>query len=419
MSKTDGTRAEVDRQIELLARRERPRLVAALVSRLGYDDLALAEDVAQDALLRAMGHWPYAGIPENPGAWLQRVSWNRAIDELRRRARWVEDNAPEPASEFDLFMSRIPDPELRLIFLCCHAELVERDQLALTLQVTAGFTAREIASLLLVSEGQVSQRLARLKRRLRSLQQDAVIAPGHDEIEARVRVVVQVIYLMFALGFGPRSGGHVIRADVAREAIRLATDLAACETTSSPEVHALAAVLCLQGSRLEARTSAAGEPVMLSEQDRGLWDRELISRGLFHLMESQRATALSALHLEAGIAACHATAPSWEETDWRRIGWYYEKLRQADTSPVVTMNHAVAVALAGDPAAAGAMVESLSDDARTRGYAPFYIARAEIRKLLGRDVASAEDYRRALTLDLSSPSAERLRQRMAGAQLLG
>lgn len=411
--------ADVDRQIDLLARRERPRLVAALIARIGYDNLELAEDVAQDALIKAISRWPYTGLPENPAAWLQRVSLNAAIDEIRRRKRQepLADAARDGAT--DVFLERISDPELRLIFLCCNPRIPERDQLALTLQVASGFTACEIGTLLLRSEAQVSQRLARLKRKLRLLGDELTDAPSVTDLADRHSVVVQVVYLMFALGFGPRSGRDVIRRDVAEEAIRLAVELANCETTTSPSAHALAAMLCLHGSRLTARTSPAGDLVLLENQNRGAWNRSLIALGLYHLARSQHGDELCALHLEAGIAACHATAISWEETDWATINWYYDELARRFPSPIVQLNRAVAMTLSGRQDRGEAMLEAIGDDERLRNYAPFFIARAEIRKRLGKTAASDEDYRRALTLDVSAPTAERLRQRMAGAQILG
>lgn len=405
--------AELDR----LVRRERGRLVADLVARLGSRNLALAEDVAQDALVAAMATWPYRGLPDNPGAWLSRVARNKAIDRFRRERREAPydeqfDERPAPGAQ-DLFAARIADPELRLIILCCNDSLGEMDQLALTLKIVSGFTAREVASGFLVSEAAMAQRLARAKRRLRPQKDELGDAPDRAQIRARLATVLKVVYLMFSLGYAPRSGDTSIRKDVAREALRLARELADHRLTATPDAQALAALLCFQASRLDAREDTDGNVILLRDQDHSRWDHGLIRDGLAYLTASRAADAVSRYHLEAGIAATHAAAQSWQDCDWAAINTYYAELLKLTDSPVIAVNACVARAMHGDAETALKELDELSREPVLEEYAPYFVARAEVLCQLHRDGDAMTEFERAIDCGASAPVLRHLEQRLA------
>ena len=410
--------AATRRALDQMARRQRGRLIGMLVRDLGHDRVELAEDVAQEAILAALSAWPYSGLPDHPEAWLARVARNKAIDRLRRGGR--EAPLPDPdletaeAAEGDeVFRARVPDPSLRLAWLCCHAELDTLDRLALVLRIVSGFTAGEIAQLLLITESGVAQRLVRARKRLQSLGTAVTEAPGPSEIALRTPLVLRAVYLMFSLGNAPRSGDHLIGRDLMDEAIRLARALAQHPDYGTAEADALAALLCLQGARADARVDDAGRPVLLRDQDRSRWDRTLIEAGVAHLQRARSAHPPSRYHVEAAIAASHTLAPSWEACDWNGIVTCYEALARLIDSPVVRVNGAVARAWAGDPDRALGELDRLARDPRMADYAPFHLARAEVRRLLGAIEASSVDYRRALEAGTSAPVAAFIEQRLA------
>lgn len=414
-------------QLERLARRERGRLVADLVARLGSARLEMAEDVVQDAVIAAMATWPFKGMPDNPGAWLNRVARNKAYDRLRREGRESPYNepaaGPEAAAETDtahsaFFGARIEDPELKLIFLCCQPALTQEDQLMLTLKVVSGFTARDLGQLFLKDPAAVGQRLARAKRKLRALDTDTsqgglTDGPSRFELAARLPVALKVIYLMFALGYAPRRGDALILRDVAEEALRLAMLVADAPDTATPEAAALAALLCLQASRFDARIGTDGALVLLRDQNRALWDRTLIARGMAYLQAGQMADTLSRYHLEAGIAAAHATSPHFDETNWPGVLSLYARLEAMTGSPIVAVNACVARAFAGAPEAAFLALEALAGEKGLADYAPYHIARGEILRMLKRPGDAAACFAKALECDASAPVMAHLKGRLA------
>lgn len=416
MTSTDTQADDLQQQIVRIARRERGRLVASLVARLGGAELALAEDVAQDALLAAMSTWTYQGMPDNPAAWLARVAHNRAIDRLRRSNRespYAEESDTRSSNDVIGFSSEIEDPELKLIFLCCHARLRELDQLVLTLKVVSGFTVREIAGVLLDSETAIGQRLARAKRKLREVPEDVDAPPTRFDIQARLDTALKTIYLMFSVGYAPRSGDTVVRRDIAEEALRLSVCLAEQPGAGTPNAQALAALLNLQASRLGAREGDDGSLIVLSKQDRSRWDRERIARGLGYLKAAQQADTLSRYHLEAGIAAAHATAASWKECDWNSISRCYELLLDLVYSPVIVVNACVAQAMRGEPDLALETLDLLAGEKSLKRYAPYFVARAEVLRMLGREGDAAEAFSAALDCGGSKPVLKHLEQRLA------
>ena len=412
MTEPESSAAELDR----LVRRERGRLVADLAARLGPDKLDLAEDVAQDALIAAMATWPYRGTPDNPGAWLKTVARNKAWDTLRRRRReaaLVDDPATQDDAVDGVFTATVEDPELRLILLCCHDALSETEQLTLTLKLVSGFTAREIGEALLASEAAIGQRIARTKRKLKTQGATLADAPSRFGIGERLQTTLKVVYLMFSLGYAPRSGDQLLRHDVIDESLRIARELAGNRLTGQPDAHALAALLCFQSSRLAAREDADGRIVLLADQDRSLWDRALIDEGLAYLKASQQARVLSRYHLEAGIASLYATAPSWEDCDWASIRRLYTQLAASTDSPVISINASVARAMSGEPAEALNELETLAASRTVRNYAPYHLALAEAHRLLGDDRAARDCYAQALSAGVAAPVQTLIEERLS------
>ncbi|GAA1921674.1 RNA polymerase sigma factor [Microbacterium aoyamense] len=399
MTDADRTR----RAVEAAWRSEAPRIVAALTRHTG--DFAWAEDLAQEALVEALAQWPDAGIPDKPGAWLMTVAKRRAIDGWRRRERWQER---EPLFGHDALMAErghpvedaadpddIEDDVLRLVFVACHPVLPAQARLALTLRTVAGLTTEQIARMLLISVPTVQQRIVRAKRTL-AAENVPFEVPDRAERPARMTSVLQVIYLLFTEGYSPGDGVHPVRPDVAREAVRLARQLSALAPRES-EVQALIALMEFQSSRFAARTDAAGLPLTLEEQDRGRWDRSAISRGRAALAIAAAAPqGLGYYGVQASVAECHATAPSFAATDWMRIVSLYDALLQLAPSPVVALNRAVAVSMADGPSAALPLVDGLADDLSE--FRPWHAVRGELLERLGEPDAASAAFRRAASL---------------------
>lgn len=409
MATIETIHAELDR----ISRRERGRLIAGLVRRLGPENMELAEDVAQEALISALSLWPYQGMPDRPAAWLATVARNRAIDRLRRENREITlDAGGEPTQDHTIVDSTIEDDELRMIFLCCHAPLGVADRVALTLKMVSGFTAREVAAVLLIKEGTLGQRLARAKRRMRDEGPQLEEALSKFAIRSNLDTVLKVIYLLFDLGYAPRHGELAVRTDVALEALRLAREVADSDLTCTPDALALTALLCFQASRLHARADPAGDIVLLRDQDRSAWDQELIGMGLAYLEAARQGDRVSRYHLEAGIAAAHAAAPSFEQCNWRAIVSLYTRLEQLTDSPVVSVNACVARAMAGDPRIALDQLNAIDTRGELGGFPALYLARSEVLRILDRPRDAKADIRRAIELGHSIPVERHLTRLM-------
>ncbi len=399
-------RSDLLRAIETVWRMESAQVIAGL-ARL-VRDVGVAEDLAQDALLAALEHWPRTGIPDKPGAWLMTTARRRAIDALRRRRRLDrlhEQVAPE--MEYD-WAANVPDPDARLddpvgderlglMFVCCHPVLGTEARLALTLRLLGGLTTDEIARAFLVPEATVAQRIVRAKRTLREARV-AFELPRGDALRERLASVCEVIYLVFNEGYTVTAGEQWLRTDLCLEALRLARIVAEL-APGEPEAHGLAALLELQSSRLHARTGPGGEPVLLADQDRSRWDRLLIRRGLAAL-ERARTTggALGSYGLQAAIAACHARARHFEETEWPRIAALYDALAQVAPSPVVELNRAVAVGMAFGPAEGLALVDALAGEPALAGYHLLPSVRGDLLFKLGRRDDARREFERAAGL---------------------
>ena len=396
--------------VEDLFRREAGRLTARLARLLGPGSLDLAEELVQAALMKALAVWPFRGVPDNPASWLWTAARNGAVDALRRR-RFAAPVTPEdlaealPARPDDdpSFAAELADDQLRLIFACCHPVLPPEARVALTLKTVGGFGVAEIARAFLAQETAIAQRLVRAKARLAEARVPFAI-PGPGELPERQDSVLDVVYLMFNEGYEAARGEALVRAELAREAVRLAELLAAGRATATPEAAALAALVCLQGARLASRVDAGGTLRPLAEQDRAAWDRALIARGFRWLEASLRGERETRWHVEAAIAATHAAAPSFHATDWGRVVALYDRLLELGPSPVVALNRAVALAEAEGPAAGLDALAGIADDPRMARYPLLAAARADLLRRLGDVPAARAQLSHALTLDLSDPA---------------
>jgi len=388
-------------------RSEAARLVAGLTRMT--QDLGLAEDLAQDALVAALEQWPERGVPDNPGAWLMAVSKRRAIDHFRRAARLraLEPSlVPEPEMpDLDAAVDHIEDDVLRLMFTACHPVLTTESRVALTLRLVGGLSTREIARAFLSSEATVAQRISRAKRTIAEAGVPFEVPSGPERPE-RLASVLEVVYLIFNEGYAATNGDDWVRPALSDEALRLGRLLASL-TPREPEVHGLLALMQLQASRSAARIGPSGEAVLLRDQDRGRWDRDLIAAGL----ESLRRAGRGPYGLQAAIAACHAVAPSVEETDWVRIASLYTELAVVTGSPVVELNRAVAVAQAYGPAAGLEIVDGLREHRALRDYHLLPSVRGELLTSLGRVDEARAEYARAAELATNEQERALLRRR--------
>jgi len=393
-----------------ILRRERRRVIAMLLKRIGGDRLELAEEATQEAMIRALDVWPERGVPEDPFAWLATVARNHAIDAFRRAARFrlatpsIAETLESLAEEREQPMralETIADDQLRMIVMCCHPSLKPSAQVALTLNVAAGFRASEIARAFFLPESTIAQRIVRAKRMLRE-RAVSLETPPRDELAKRLDAVLGVIYLCFNEGYTPHDGERVLRGELMEEAIRLVTEVCDSPLVGSGaagdafgRAQALRALVLLQASRLPSRLDDSGALVPLSEQDRSRWRTEYIAEGLRALALARSAHLLSSYHVLAGIAACHATARSHAETPWREIVTYYDVLSTIDGTPVVRLNRAVAVGMAEGPASALPLLDELRSEPSLDGYHLLDAARAEALERLDRPVEAADAYARA------------------------
>lgn len=387
MTETD----RIHRLLDETVRRERGWLISSLIARLGPGQLDLAEDVAQDAIVKALATWPYKGVPDNPRAWLRRVAGNAAIDRIRRSVKelGLEDSWDTTAPSEDVVTPSLSDPELDLMVLCCDPLLTPQDQLILALKTVCGFTAAETSALLFLSEDALSQRLARAKRHLRSLSGDLARYPTRFALKQRLPQLLKIIYLMFAWGYLPRRGKSLVREDLCSEAIRLSEGLMHHAPETAAGQHALHALLLFQYSRFSARFDAQGRLVPLDRQDRSKWDAEMIRSGLDHLNTAQASPALTRYHLEAGIASAHARSANWEATDWATIARLYEILDQHAPSLATQVNWAVALIMQGDLEAARNRLHQASTLKAAPAFTGYHLARSRLAAATG-DAAEAK-----------------------------
>ncbi|WP_168118845.1 RNA polymerase sigma factor [Paenibacillus sp. HB172176] len=405
------------RTIEAIWRMESPKLIAGLARMVR--DVGLAEDFAQDALVIAMEKWPELGIPDNPGAWLMTAAKRRALDYLRRsklRERKYEEIGKGGAmfAEDDINLTaidgEIDDDLLRLIFTTCHPALSRDARVALTLRVLGGLTTDEIARAFHVAESTIAQRIVRAKKTL-SAERAGFEAPTGEELHARLAVVLEVIYLMFNEGYSATSGGSWIRPTLCQEALRLGRILTEIAPRES-EVHGLTALMEIQSSRFRARTDAEGNPVLLLDQNRALWDHLLIRRGLAAIERAQSlGQLLGPYALQASIAACHARAGTAEETNWPRIAALYEALLRTQPSPIIALNRAVAIGMAFGPEYGLQLVDELSNEPSLIVYSQLPSARGDLLAKLGRMEEAREQFEHAASLTRNERERQQLEKR--------
>jgi RNA polymerase sigma factor (sigma-70 family) len=404
--------------IEAIWRIEQAKIIAGLARMMR--DVGRAEELAQDALLVALQRWPEQGIPDNPAAWLMATAKNRALDELRRAkliARKHEeigrdmDEADEPDLDAALD-DDIGDDLLRLVFTSCHPLLSTEGRVALTLRLIGGLTTEEIARAFLVPEPTVAQRIVRAKRTLADAKVPFEVPRG-EALAERLSSVLEVIYLIFNEGYAATAGDDWVRPALCEEALRLGRILAEL-APAEPEVHGLVALMEVQASRLAARVSPSGEPVLLLEQNRARWDHLLVRRGLTALARAERLTEERGPYvLQAAIAACHARARTADETDWTRIADLYRELAERTPSPVVELNRAVAVAMAHGPAAGLELVDALTAEPTLKSYHLLPSVRGDFLKKLGRLDEARAEFERAASLTQNARERKLLRDRAA------
>jgi RNA polymerase sigma-70 factor (ECF subfamily) len=381
-------------------------------------DLDRAEEAVQDAFLVALERWPVHGVPANPAAWIAVCARNRAIDRLRRDARRRERPADlerleaiggAVADEDAEPLSPIPDERLRLIFTCCHPALAPEARVALTLREVCGLTTEEIARAFLTTPTTLAQRIVRAKAKIR----DAAIpyrVPPPDELPERLDPVLRVVYLVFNEGYSASSGESLTRPDLSGEAIRLARLLH--ELLPEPEVMGLLALMLLHESRRAARTSPGGDLILLEDQDRALWNRAQIAEGIALVERALASGRFGPYTLQAAIAAVHAEAETPAATDWAQIVGLYDVLLQAEPSPVVELNRAVAVAMRDGPAAGLALIDAILARGDLANYYLAHSARAELARRLGRSAEARAGYERALSLTHQEPERRFLERRL-------
>jgi len=410
---------EVNQLVDHLFRHQAAQIVSTLTRIFGLAHLDLAEDVVQETLLKALRQWPVHGAPQNPGGWILQTAKNLAIDILRREALF-RDKAEEIAYQLEQEMSPATDEtddnefksdQLAMMFACCHPRLPREVQIALTLKALCGFSVTEIARAFLAEEATIAQRLVRAKRKIRD-EKIPLELPKPTALHRRLDAVLEVLYLLFNEGYNAHAGENLMRHELCAEAIRLNSLLAEHHVGDKPKVHAMLALMLLQASRLPARIDSEDNLLLLAEQDRSRWDRRLIHLGLHHFDKSAQGEELTEYHVQAGIAACHALAPSYEATDWQYILSQYDALIELNHSPVVALNRAVALAMLKGAEAGIKECERIGSLLQMQSYYLFPATCADFYMQKGEPQKAAEYYQQALTLVGTEPERRFLLRRL-------
>jgi len=396
----------VSQLVEHLFRHESAKMIATLTRIFGIEHLSLAEDVVQEALSRALETWPYRGIPEKPSAWIMRASRNLALHVIRRQKSFRAKEAEiaqlmerdGSAGETATFSEHeIADDRLRMMFVCCHPVIPSEAQVALALKTLCGFSVAEISHAFLTTEAAIAKRLTRAKQKIQEAHVPFEI-PAGDELARRLDSVLQSLYLLFNEGYKASSGEKLVRGELCEEAIRLTELLAQHPAGNHPKTHALLALMLFNAARLAAREDDRGNLLRLEEQDRTRWDQAMIARGMSHLRESAAGGVVSEYHLQAGIAACHATAKDYQSTDWARILSLYDRLMEFDDSPVVALNRAVAVANVHGAKTGLEAVRAIRAGKKLDSYYLLYAVIGELEMRLNNREAAAQEFRKAFEL---------------------
>jgi RNA polymerase sigma-70 factor, ECF subfamily len=412
---TGTTPEQVSEIVEAVYRTDSRRVLATLIRLLG--DFELAEEALHDAFIAAVEQWPRDGIPGNPRAWLVSAGRFKAIDALRRRARFDASllefarqlDAAAPGPELADEAQDVEDDRLRLIFTCCHPAIPPDAQLALTLREVCGLTTEEIARAFLTAAPTIAKRIVRAKAKIREAGIPYEVPP-RTELPDRLDAVLQVIYLVFTEGYSASAGPSLIRPDLSREALRLGRLL--IELLPEPEAAGLLGLMLLHESRRDARSSPEGELVLLDEQNRSLWNKDQIAEGLALVERALSSRRFGPYTLQGAIAAVHAEAPNAAATDWAQIVGLYDVLARAHPSPVVELNRAVAVAMRGSPSAGLALIDAILERGGLVDYYLAHSARADLCRRLGRTAEARASYERALTLARQEPAQRFLKRRL-------
>lgn len=403
---------------EHLFRHEAGKMVSIIVGIYGARHLQMAEDVVQEAMIRAMRSWPMGGIPDKPSAWLLRTAKNLAIDQMRREKNFLSKEAaittemeirtePQMAEESD-----VTDDQLRLMFVCCHPGLPQEAQVALALKTLCGFSPSEIACAFVISEAAVSKRLVRARQRIRDEGIPFRIHPL-EELPMRLDGVLKSIYLLFNEGHKASHGEEVVRAGLCHEALRLGALLCRHPAGNRPQTHALMALMALTASRFPARTDPDGVLLRLEEQDRGKWDKGLMQAGMLHFAASSKGNEAGEYHLQAGIAACHALAATDADTDWSRILQLYTLLLESNPSPVIALNRAVAVAKVHGAETAIRSIESQGIRESLENYHLLHATLGDLELKRGNREVAAVHFRKAIQLTATRPEKALLTRRLS------
>jgi RNA polymerase sigma-70 factor (ECF subfamily) len=405
---------DVREQIDSIYRSESRRIFATLIRLLG--DFDLAEDALHDAFRAAMEQWPRDGLPANPRAWLVSTGRFKAIDQLRRRSRFetslgplAEEVMAGTSEAIDVENAGLDDDQLRLIFTCCHPALPPEGRVALTLREVCGLTTEAIAHAFLTSPPTLAQRIVRAKAKIREARIPYQV-PGREELPDRLDAVLQVIYLVFNEGYSASSGETVTRADLSGEAIRLGRLL--MELLPEPEVIGILALMLLHEARRPARIAPSGDLVLLEDQDRSLWNRDLIAEGLALLEQALSSRRFGLYTLQAAIVAVHAEASSADTTDWAQIVGLYSLLLRVNPSPIIELNRAVAVAMLDGPSAGLELIDAILARGELTDYHLAHSARADLCRRLGRTAEARASYERALTLAQQEPERRFLERKL-------
>ena len=418
--------ADIHRTILAVWRNEQPRLITSLSRMLR--DVPLAEDLTQEARVAALEHWPATGVPEKPGAWLMATAKRRALDHLRR-GKMLAHKHDMVARDLEQEQQAMPDLDaaldddigdelLRLIFTACHPLLSQEARAALALRMICGLTTEEIARAFLVPEATVAQRIVRAKRTL-SESGLAYETPRGEELSERLASVLEVVYLIFNEGYTAARGEHWLRPQLCHDALRMGRVLISI-APHEPEAHGLLALMELNASRIAARTDTAGDPILLTDQNRGLWDRLQIRRGMLALARADELGGAGGFYaLQAAIIACHARASAADETDWLRIAGLYAELAKLVNSPVIELNRAVAVGMAEGPEAGLAIVERLANEPALKAYHLLGSVYGDLLHRLGRYHEARDAFEAAAQLAGNSRERELLKRRAEQAAAAG
>jgi RNA polymerase sigma-70 factor, ECF subfamily len=410
---------QIREMLDSLYREDSGRILATLIRLLG--DFDLAEEAMHEAFSAALSAWPASGVPDNPRPWLISTARFKAIDTLRRRARFdasqdelvryleAQRSSVEVSKEEDSLEGSVEDDRLRLIFTCCHPSLAPEARVALTLREVCGLTTEEIAKAFLTTPGTLAQRIVRAKTKIRETRIPYEV-PTPQELPERLGAVLQVVYLVFNEGYSAAAGAEVTRAELTGEAIRLGRLLT--DLQPEPEVIGLLSLMLLQESRRAARSSPTGELILLENQDRSLWNREQIAEGVALLEKALNSRRFGAYTLQAAIAAVHAEAESVAATDWRQIVALYDQLVRIQPSPVVQLNRAVAIAMCDGPEAGLAHIDAVLEQGELANYYLAHSARADMYRRLGRTAEARSSYEKALALTQQEPERQFLQERI-------